>query len=256
VGAVVAAVVIVAGVGAFVAWPRGGTPVTRTEALADLRDRTGAERERPQSAGIPASGVYTYSSTGRETVKLGPLPTEARPYAKTMYVTVVDSVEPECWVTTLNLLDQHTEDTTYCADGDGRLRIAEHRKHQQVGALKPTATMTCDPDLISRPKATSSELACSLTLSTGPLDVHASLAGTSRVTRNASVPVDGRDVAAVLVDLRYTVTGDLTGSWRERLWLADDDWLPLRIERALDLKGLATFTEQSKLRLESRAPAG
>jgi hypothetical protein len=244
-------VLVAAGVVAYVAWPRGATPVTEDEALHDFRARDTSMSD--QATGVPPPGVYTFAATGQEEVKLGVLPSQTRPYPGTVNVVIVDT-GPRCFTTTVNLLDQHREDTTYCVTDDGSLRIEHHEKRQEVGALRPQATMTCDPDALVVPDVDSTALDCRLSLSGGPAAVNATLHGTSTSERT-TVEVGGQPVDAVAVDVRYQISGDLSGSWDERVWFAVDDWLPLRIERELDLRGPASFTERSELTLRSLEPA-
>ncbi len=87
----------------------------------------------------------------------------------------------------------------------------------------------------------------------GPVELTAGVAGATQVSE-ATVDVGGPAVDAVVLDTTYEVSGDLTGTWHEKVWFAVDDWLPLRIERALDLDGLATFTERSALVLADPDP--
>jgi hypothetical protein len=253
VGLAVVAVVAL-GVGAFVAWPRGASPVTEDEALESFRAQTGgsATDTDPEASHLPAPGVYAMDSTGEEVVKLGVLPAETRTYPKTMSIVVVDS-GPSCFTMTLNLLDQHTEDTTYCVGDTGGLRIDSHVKHQKIGALSPTASMTCDPDQLVTPDGGAADPTCKLSLSGGPAQLSATLTGTTEVS-DASIQVGSSDIDALVVDVTYQITGDLTGTWHEKIWFAADNWLPVRIERALDLNGLATFTERSTLQLTDTSP--
>lgn len=249
--AVVAAILV--GVVAYAAWPRGATPVTEDEALDDFRSQTGSESSTSAATGLPRPGVYTYRSSGEEVVQLGVLPSETRPYPGTMSVVVVGS-GPSCFTTTLNLIDQHTEDTTYCVEEGGGLSIESHEKHQQIGAVSPDASMTCDPATLVADGAQTSELRCTLALSGGPAELTATLDGTAESTGD-TVTVGDEDVEATAVDVTYEISGDLSGSWRERTWFRSTDWLPLRIERELDLEGLATFTERSTLELTDLEPA-
>lgn len=248
---------VVAAIGAFAVWPRGATPVTEQQALDTYRSRvddTSAPGTNPSaSATRPEAGVYTFAASGQEVVKLGVLPAETRPYPATITAIVVHD-EASCFTLTLNLVDQHTEDTTYCVDGPDTLRIDAHHKHQQIGAISPSATMTCDPSALVAPGTDHRSLACTMSLSGGPAQLTASLAGTVQVNRTASVTVGGEDVAAIAVDVVYQIGGDLTGTWHEQLWFTRDDWLPLRIERHLDLRGLASFTEDSTLELTDTSP--
>lgn len=256
--AIIAAVfVVVAAAGSYVVWPRDATPVTEQEALESYRSRdTTPEAQLDDTTGsatLPAPGVYSYTASGQEVVKLGPLPAETRPYPDTMTVVIVGD-EPSCFTATLNLLDQHTEDTTYCLDDTGHLRIDGHNKHQQIGALNPSAAMTCDPDVLISPGANDRDLTCTLSLSGGPAQLSATLAGSAHTAKPTTATVGDSEVDAIAVDVTYQITGDLTGTWREQLWFAQDNWLPLRIERNLDLRGLATFTEQSTLNLTDTTP--
>lgn len=249
----VVGVVVIAAV-AYIAWPRGADPVTEEEALDDFRSQSADEDGDATSgdASTPTPGVYTYASSGQEEVKLGVLPTETRTYPDTMSVVVVPA-DPSCFTATVNLLAPHTEDTTYCLDEDGGLRIDSHVKHQQVGAVSPTATMACDPDLLAAGDREPTELSCTLTLSGGPAELTATLAGTAEATDD-TVTVGDEEIDAIAVTVTYEISGDLTGSWHEEVWFAAESWLPLQIERELDLEGLATFTEQSSLTLTDTEP--
>lgn len=253
IAAAACAVAVVAVVNA--AWPRGATPVTEAEALDDFRSQTTADptqESEPPAAGLPTPGVYSYNSSGEEVVKLGVLPAETRPYPETMTVVIVDA-GPSCVTATLNLLDQHTEDTTYCLDDAGGLRLESHTKHQSIGALDPTATMTCDPSLLVSESNDPTRLVCTLSLSGGPAQLIATLTGATEVTEQ-SATVGDTEVDARVVDVTYEIAGDLTGTWHEKTWFAAQNWLPLRIEREFDLNGLATFTERSTLELTDTAP--
>lgn len=248
-------VALVAGA-AFVVWPRGASPVTEEDALADFRDQaTTAATTAPAAPSQPAPGVYRYASSGHEEVQLGPLPAESRTYPDTMALVVVAEPDASCFTVTLNLLDQHTEDTTYCADGEGRLRIQAHRKHQTIGIMEPTAEMTCAGDVLYVPGQDEQTLRCALALSGGPITVDADLAGTSRARTGEAVEVDGVPVDALYLDVTYEMSGDLDGTWHEQLWFSAEDWTLLRVERAFDLAGLATFTERSQLDLLSLEPS-
>src|SRR3546814_5637860 len=89
-------VVLVGAAGAFVLWPRGTTEVSKQEALDDFRSRaaqtgSGSASDAARSDGpaaLPAPCVYTYSASGQEEVKLGPLPADARPLPATVTAVV------------------------------------------------------------------------------------------------------------------------------------------------------------------------
>ncbi|HEY9566232.1 MAG TPA: hypothetical protein VIR30_20925 [Nocardioides sp.] len=259
---VAAAVVVLAGAaGAFVLWPRGTTAVSEQEALDDFRSRTEETRSASASdavrsdgpAALPAPGVYTYSASGQEEVKLGPLPADARPLPATVTAVVVDAGDG-CFELTVNLFAEHTEDTRYCADPSGGLTLDGHTKHQRIGALSPVATLSCDPGTLIEPGLDTVALSCDLSLDGGPASINATLAGTA--TRGASdeLSIGDQTVEVTPLTVTYEVSGDLTGTWTETLWLTET-FLPAKIERSLDLSGPATFVEHSELTLLDLSPS-
>jgi hypothetical protein len=206
------------------------------------------ERDRP------APGVYVHAASGYEQVQFGMMPPERRSYPAEVPVTVVHDDDPSCFVVTVDFLEEHSEDTTYCRTGSGGLRLAAHHKRQSVGAMRPTAVMSCDPDVLHEPGLDRGELRCELTVSNGPARQHAVLVGTSRVLESTTVEVGDHTVEATRIDLHYDVSGDMSGTWDETLWLSRRDRLPLQIHRDLDLRGFATFRESSSLAVKGPEP--
>ena len=147
--------------------------------------------------------------------------------------------------------------------------MAAHTKHQSIGALSPIATLNCDPDFLIDPGIDESDLECQLRLDGGPAAISATVAGTATMLPTEQLTLGefgsndtaSRDTAprntAVIrttpLAITYTVSGDLSGTWSEKLWLSDD-MLPVRIVRDLELTGPATFTEHSILELSHLSP--
>ncbi|MHB1139642.1 MAG: hypothetical protein ACYC2O_11860, partial [Microthrixaceae bacterium] len=216
--------------------------------------KAGARSTVPDDAtGLPAVGVYTYAATGEEVVKLGPLPAETRPFPETVTAVVVaPSDAPDCFDWTLNLFAEHVETTRWCDVGD-QLRLDAHTKHQKIGVLSPTASMACDPNLLPSDGAAATSLSCRLELSGGPASIAATLDGPATAAATEDLTVGGETVRATPVTVQLNVTGDLSGAWTETTWWSEDH-LPVRVERSLELAGLASFTEQSALELVSLEP--
>lgn len=257
VGAVVA--VIVAAL-AFLLWPRTATEVTEDQAVEDFRDRSTTTSKSPDDTPertTPRPGVYTYSAEGTEDVKLGPLPTETRTLPSTLTAVAVDAGDG-CFDWTVNLFTQHTEDTRFCTDPV--LTFQSHAKHQTIGAISATATITCDPKALLTPEAkegtpSSTELNCTLELAGGPKAVKATLAGTATWDGHTEkIDVGGTDVDTRPIKMNFPVTGDITGTWDETVWWSGEH-LPVRIERSFHLAGPATFNEDLKLQLTSLEPS-
>ncbi|MCZ7631260.1 MAG: hypothetical protein M5U19_20410 [Microthrixaceae bacterium] len=266
-------VVIIAAVVAWVTWPRGTTEISEDQAVEDFRraqpsdgdSGSSAEAGEESRSATPEPGVYTYRAEGSEQVKLGPFPAEDRPLPETVSITVSEpkaevddpAEATECFDWTLNLFAEHTEETTWCVDDSRGLRIAAHTKHQKIGALSPTATLECDPDVLVAPGTDESNLECTLELSGGPAAISAELSGTAtalpteEITVGSSGGIETVQTTPLAID--YRVSGDLSGTWSEKLWLTEA-MLPVRMVRNLDLSGPATLTEDSALELEDLSP--
>lgn len=249
--------VFVAGGLVYAFWPRDTTEITHDDAVADFRandTRADSSSAAAEDRSTPKPGVYTFSASGQEEVKLGPLPAETRPLPATVTAVAVPSGDG-CFDWTVNLFAEHTEDTRWCT-GDG-LRLGSHVKHQKIGPVSPTATMQCDPNLV-RPKDadddTATGLTCTLGLSGGPASITATLTGTATTGATDVLSVGDERVSTVPVAIHYTVDGDLSGSWDETTWWSEAH-LPVKVERSLQLTGLANFTETSSLVLTSLEPS-
>lgn len=253
-----AAVLVLIGIAAVVLWPRGTSQVSEEDALEDFRARgsatTADETEDPdrEPGTVPPAGVYVFAAEGQEEVKLGPLPAETRPFADTVTAVVVDA-GGGCFDWTVNLFAQHTEDTRYCIR-DGSLTIDEHVKHQEIGALSPTATMVCEPNALPSEDQPSTALECTLDLEGGPATISATTEGEATVAESETVTVGDEEVSATPITITHQVSGDLDGTWEETTWWSTTG-LPVRIERSLDLRGPATFTEESTLVLTDLEPS-
>lgn len=247
-----AVAVVVAAAVAFLLWPRGTTEISEKDAVEDFREKksTDTTATEGKGTGTPAPGVYTYSAEGQERVKLGPLPAQDRPLPSTVTAVVTDT-GPGCFQWTVNLFAEHTEDTTWCTNPS--LRMEEHAKHQTIGAISPTATMTCDPNQLPAAGGTPTELPCTLKLSGGPMSVTATFTGTATAKAGEAVDVGGTKVETTPIEIRYPVSGDINGTWVETTWWSRDH-LPIRVTRALELAGTASFTENTTLQLTSLEP--
>lgn len=252
--AAVIGVLIVVGAGAFLLAPRSTNEISDEQALDDFRSRNQDETTTTaEQRATPEPGVYTFSASGQETVKLGPLPAENRTLGATITGVAEDDADG-CFNWTFNMFAEHTEVTRYCVDGDQALLIDLHTKNQTIGGLSPVVTMTCDPNRLPLVSGESAELKCSLEVSGGPFAVTADLSGTASAGEPESVSVGGVDVEAVPVTIDLPVSGDVNGRWTETTWWGPSN-LPVRFERTFDLLGPASFQEQISLELTSAEPA-
>lgn len=284
IGALVAAVVVVA---AAIAWPRGGTPIDRRQAVAEFRKTasdgsgkaTATSSTEPGDLGaplhVPDVGVYTYTASGKQETKFGPLPTETRILPPEVVASVTQVSDPEaggtgatsgeaaCFSYELNLFAEHIEVTTSCLEpfagagadaGSTQMTIASHIKKMKVGPLTATATLACDTPLVLVPGKSATGLPCALILKGGPIEVNADLVGSTSVGEVETVQVGGQDVRVRKVTIEYAADGKVSGVWSETMWMTESDWLPVRTVRHVNLVGPATIIEDSELVLGSIEP--
>lgn len=204
---------------------------------------------------VPAAGVYVYIAQGYERVSLGPAD-QTRQLASAVSGTVRPS--GACWVFTHSLFVEHTEDTTYCLDDTGSLVVRQHTKHQKLGVVTATADMRCEPMTVVpgvNAAGASWEARCPMETHTPVFTAGSLHQGTTAVVGAEALDVGGRTVQTWHVRTRRTVSGDLSGFWHEDIWFAQVDGLPVRIVRDAELRGPATFREQSTFALRSLEPS-
>lgn len=266
VAAIAAAVVlVVVAVGAFVFWPRGGTAVDHDEAVTDFRERNSTTTEPDAGAtALPDAGAYRFAAEGEETVKFAVLPAETRTLAESVSGVVVGVATPEgatgsCFELTMHLFAEHVERTAICAD-DAAVSLGGHTKEQTIGALSPVATVTCAKGTLLDPTQDATTplthpLECTMTVDGGPAAITVDLVGTSTQSAPTNRDVGGVSVETIPVEMSFTATGGLSGTWVERWWLSTETWLPVEMERELDLQGPASFVERSSFVLEDLVPS-
>lgn len=285
-GVVLSAVTVAA-----LVWPRGGTPVERQKVVDDFRrtsagtetgddgdasrssDRGSTGRGDPPPA-IPARGVYTYLSSGHQEMKFGPLPTETRVVPAQIVASITEPATGEldnsvggrslvaanCFDYELNLFAEHIEKTTFCAslskeERGAELFIVAHAKRMKVGPATATAALECESPLVMAEGATTKGVPCSLTLNGGPMEVRAELSGSLSVGSSERLEIGGRPVSARPVSIEYLASGKVTGTWSEKVWVSDTDWLPVKVVREISLSGSASIKENSELTLKSLDPS-
>lgn len=263
-------VIVLAVAVAVVVWPRGGTPVAKHEVVTKYRESStttakDSTTEKDAVLAVPEPGVYTYSTTGQETVKLGPFPAETREFPAEVAASLAASETPDtltdakCFSFELNLIAEHVERSQFCAqksEGSTRsLQIASHVKNMKMGPASPEATLTCDPKLTIAAGADLKDIACVLSLGGGPMEVKADLLGSVTVGEIEEIVVGGTPVETRPVSIDYVASGKVSGTWSEKIWFSESDWLPVRIVRQIDLSGPASISESSELNLKTLEPS-
>jgi hypothetical protein len=237
---------------AYVMWPRPATPITEEAAIERFRQDQPAEPGDLTGTGAAPVGVYVYAAEGEEDVSIGavPLPTRDIPEL----VTVVVQAEGECWRITLNLMQEHTESSTYCADAEGNLVLVEQAKVQQVAGFTTEGVTSCSQGTLGRPGSPDRPVQCTLRMQVAGTTLVVELLGSARWEGPESLEVGGLTRVADRLVLDLAATGDLAGHWRETHWLDQERQVALRTERDILLDGPGRFEERTTLRLTDLEP--
>jgi hypothetical protein len=246
-GAVLAVVVGLAG---FVLWPRSPTPITEQDALEDFR--AGGSGTLAVAPAGPPPGVYAYDADGVEEISMGPLPLPTRDVPATVTV-VVEPADGGCYTSTLNLMEEHTETTTWCVGDDGALVLRRQDKAEEVPGFHVAGETTCDPGTVLTPTGAATEVRCTLVMDVSGLTLTVELAGTATVEPGDEVDVGGTTISTRHLTLALEATGDLSGHWNEEHWLSDD-LVPVRVGRDVVLDGPGRFEERTTLTLRELRP--
>jgi hypothetical protein len=242
-------VLVVAGLFAYVLWPRSPTPISEQEALEGFRSATTVAGA--PSAG-PAPGVYSYDADGTEDVSYGPIPLPTRDIP----ATVTGVVEPDgagCYRFGLNLMAEHTETTTWCVGADGSLVLQRQDKQEQVPGFDVKGTTTCSAGVVLDPASTSRDVACRLVMEVAGITLDVDLAGTATVEPGGDVTVGDARVPTRHLVIAMAASGDMSGHWTEEHWLTDD-LTDVRTVRDVLLDGPGRFEEHTTLELRSLQP--
>lgn len=281
--AVIAVLVILVIV--VIVWTRGGTPVPKKDAVDDFRrtsttqnaDAADDESEEPKGVPlVPDVGVYSYDASGNQEVKFGPLPADPRVLPDEIVASVkhVDGptddqgsaieidADSSCFSFELRVFTEHAEEMTTCvawdADSDDdtatRATIATHLILMKIGPVTATAHLECEEPLIMAKGWTQTDVPCVLRLTGAPVEVVADLVGSVTVGEAEDVDIAGTTVRALPVKIAYDANSKVTGSWGETVWMSEENWLPLKFDRDINLQGTATIIEKSSLVLSSLLP--
>jgi hypothetical protein len=254
---VVAAIAIVVAVFVLREDP-GAKPVD--EAIEEFRTDEDSSSANVDASLTPPAGVYTATGEGQESLSFPPI---SQTDGAVMPATVTHHPDG-CWTFTLDYNEAHTQTWRYCIDESNRTLVEQGGQTFQrwdLGALtvENTSTFVCDPPAFAfdpdaipatewnqRCEGTNSQTA-GVTVSVGPYVF----------LEAETLTVGGDDIATHHYRQTRTLSGAQTGTQTAEIWIAVDDGLPLRIERAVELDssspvGTITYTENGWWQLTSR----
>ncbi len=246
----VALIIVVFGTAGGTAWAlvfrTVSSPVTFKDALRLYR-RDAVSSLTNAWARLPRPGVYTYRSSGGESLSIMGA---ARTFPPLTSMIVTDtSCADVTWVPFV----EHTESTVVCPAADGAYEIPSMVTHEVIGGSTTTSTLDCPGTLYLLPPDTKSDAHWSTrcTLS----DPHETVTVTGVSLGSSTLIVDGHHVQTQHVRLTELYAGTATGTDPTDFWLQPATGLIIRETEAVNVTqdGVA-YHQSSDARLISLSP--
>ena len=231
------------------------TPVPVSEILARYRAQapvstTPAEAEEPTSAtGLPAAGVYVYTTSGWESIGL--IGGRHRyPSRTTLTVAQAPCGVTERW----DVLIERWEEATICATSP-RPTIDRFTSYHEFLTRRDRRTFLCEAGTPSIPPIDVPGQTWTLSCASG--DTQTSSIGT--LLGDETLTIEGRPVAVAHVRVESRLTGEIQGTRRAEFWISRRTGLLLRAIVGVEGKGPAPvgtldYTEHYELNLTSLDP--
>jgi hypothetical protein len=196
------------------------SPVGLREALRVYRKEQTAKVLGSLRAHLPAPGVYTYRTTGGESLSLVGM---SRGFpSRTSMVVADDRCATVSWLP----LVQHTETTTICATpGDG-LQLPKLVTFESIAGSQTTSTIECPATAWLLPPSPSKDMRWSATCSLVNPKERVSMTGTRLGSSTMTVGGQAVDVDHVRVDFRFE--GAQSGTNPTDFWVVPSTGLIVR----------------------------
>ncbi len=227
-GGTVLALVLVAGVFAYLWTHSGAHPLSSSVAIERFRQATASGGNAANGDGPPA-GVYHYRGSGTESLTVPP---KSQSEGPGIPGTVV--YRDGCFVVRFDYSDAHWQSWDYCVRAGALVspgRAGYYNWDFVAFHADDTSTFECSSAPVVIPASIvpgrSSAVACTgrtAKLATGPVAMH----GTSTVVKTGQVRVGRQTVPAVLVTERVTFSGGQSGSNVATTWFSNATGLPLK----------------------------
>lgn len=225
------------------------SPVGLREALRMYRkEQTGKVLTSLRNK-LPAPGVYTYRTTGGESLNLVGV---ARSFPSSTSMIVADgSCATVSWVP----ITQHTEATTFCNAPNGALTIPKLVTDESIAGSTSTSTINCPASAYLLPPAGRPGLHWAATCSQVSPAEKIKLAG--QTLGQSTMLVDGRAVSVTHARLNFTFTGAAEhGTNPIDFWIIPNSRLIVREMESVGVtQGGVHYTENMEATLTGLSPA-
>lgn len=264
VGAGVAAVVVVGGIGLFLTLRDNARPVTVDEARARTTttagDEAGSDAVADAGSRRPEPGIYRYEGTGTEALSTPPLSQTQGPEMP----ATVEWLEDGCWSLRIDYSSNHWQRWRYCPTGDDVAETGgETWQRWMIGttAITNLSTFRCEESVTMAAAPEPDQQWPQRCTGTGEaVEGETVSEGPHRFDGEETLDVDGEAVLTQRYVSERSMSGAQTGTERSTTWFAVGTGLPVRNERTLEVRtdtpiGQSTYTERADFHLLQLEPA-
>lgn len=211
--------------------------------------------------GLPAAGVYTYSTKGSESASAPGLPSNGSSYPSTTTATVFAKGCGEEWQ--WQPLDNRYENFDICPSENGGLVMASRFDETEFYRVTDARLFTCTSksSWLPAPAESSGAVDGECTNGGNKNSGEMSISYKGHVVGEGTIRVGGQSVPVVHLVETETFTGDTVGSGSVSLWLDRESGLPVKMQRTEVAKsksvvGWVPSSESFSLLLTSVTPEG
>jgi hypothetical protein len=224
------------------------SPVGLREALRMYRKEQTGKMLTSLRNRLPAPGVYTYRTTGGESLNLVGV---ARSFPSSTSMIVADG---SCANVTWVPITQHTEATTICNTANGALTVPKLVTDESIAGSTTTSIITCPASsFLLPPDAQTGQrwsATCSLDSPAEKIDLAGQAIGESTMT------VGGHPVSVMHARLMFTFTGSEHGINPTDFWIIPSSGLIVREKETVAVtQGGVHYSENMETTLTSLSPA-
>jgi hypothetical protein len=243
-GGLVVIAITIGAAGYVVLRSRHSTPVAERTAVARFRAVQGAA----EAAGLPETGVYTYSVRGWECAGLGPLclhrSLPSRAYAIVSRHGALLTIE-------LDLSREHLEAQRFRLTPRGRLLVWQRTELSILGVSQDDAHTVSPETTLSVPASPHAGARWSQRFNDGGLPVSVE----NHVSRSEGIPVGDETLATWKIVSASITGGAHPGTEDDVDWLASDLGIDARFSIDRRIRGVFPYRLELTADLVSRSPA-
>ena len=224
------------------------SPVGLREALRMYRKEQTGKMLTSLRNRLPAPGVYTYRTTGGESLNLLGV---ARTFPSSTSMIVADG---RCATVSWVPITQHTEATTFCNTPDGALTVPKLVTDESIAGSTTTSTITCPASSYLLPPGAHHGQHWSATCSLASPAEKIELAG--QALGQSTIQVAGHSIPVVHARLMFTFTGSEHGTNPTDFWIVPSSGLIVREKETVAVtQGSVRYNESMETTLTGLSPA-